>query len=94
MKITNNVSKILDLYKDNSTINRAVKNKDSVKKDEVQISQAVKDMPRYIEAASKSNTTSEKVDIIRQKIINKEYKVDTKELAKAILNEISESGDK
>jgi anti-sigma28 factor (negative regulator of flagellin synthesis) len=94
MKIYNNVNKVISLYKDNTSIEKTSGSLNSVKKDEIQISKAVKDMSRYIDSTLNTETTNEKVDEIRQKVMNNEYTVNSRELAKAILGEMSGSGDK
>jgi len=94
MKIYNNVNNVIGIYIDNMPTDKVSDRINSVKKDEVRISQAVKDMSRYIDSVLNTEITGDKVDAIRQKVLNKEYKVDSRELAKAILSEISGSGDK
>lgn len=93
MKIYNNVKNIMDLYIKNTPTEKTSNRTNDVKKDEVMISKEVKDISRYIDSAMNSEKTSEKVEAIRQKIMNKEYKIDSRELAKAILSEINRSGD-
>lgn len=93
MKIYNNVNKVINLYKDNLTVDKASESTIR-KKDEVHISKAAADMSRYIEVSLNSDITSEKADMIKRKIMNNEYKIDTEKLSKAIIEEINESGDK
>ncbi len=93
MKIYNNVNKIMNLYKDTTSIDRTP-DCISTKKDEVHISQAVKDMSRYIESCLNSDITTDKVDAIRKRIMENTYSIDTRELSRAILDDINGSGDK
>jgi len=93
MKIYNNVNKVIDLYIKNTPTEKTSNRINDLKKDEVSISKEVRDISRYIDSALNSETANEKVEAIRQKIMNKEYKIDSRKLAEAILLEIYRSGD-
>lgn len=93
MKIYNNVKNVIGLYINNTPTEKTSDRRNSANQDEVRISQTVKDISRYIDIALNTEITNEKVDEIMHKVVNKEYKVDSRELARAILVEINGSGD-
>lgn len=87
MKINFTTSNIINIYKNNRTIqnNNTVK---ANRADSIEISNVSKEIAKYLSVAKDYDVVNEKVDRIKEQIKNSKYDIDTDKIAKSLLKEL------
>lgn len=90
MKIGMNVNKVINVYNNNSKVDM-VKKPAAQKRDTIEISPEVKEISKYVEMAKTTEIRTKRINEIKELIDNGKYNVDSKKLAKSILDHIKGS---
>lgn len=92
MKVDMNINRVLNAYCRNSKENNFKKNVLN-KKDSIEISNEGREIQKYIELTINTELQNDRVNEIKKLIDEKNYYIDSKKLAKSLIEFIKESDE-